>query len=104
MVDFKSSYLYGNVEVSRWKVPRKWPMVGLEEDCTELRNILASRQCNSLRDRDILAWSPNPKGVFMVASGHQNLIARKYGGSKVPWWKNVGNKFSWPKCNCFYGT
>lgn len=69
-------------------------MAGLEEDFVELHNILTGRQCSSLRDRDILAWSLDPKGVFTVDSEYQELIAWKHGGMEVPRWKNVWNKFS----------
>lgn len=67
--DFKSVYRCGQLEMVWWKVLEDWPEVGLGEDCTLLHDILASRHCGSLKDRDRLAWSPNSKGVFTIASG-----------------------------------
>lgn len=104
MIDFKTSYRCGKIEGDRWKDPGDCPIVGLEEDCAKLQNILAGRLCSTLRDKDILAWSPDPKGSFIVASGYQELLACKFGGVEVPWWKHVWNKFSWLKCNCFVWT
>lgn len=101
MVDFKTSYVRGQVEEFRWKEPCEWPTIGLEGDHANLKSILVGREHSSLREKDILAWIPNPKGVFMVASGYQELISQNYGGVDVSWCKNVWNKFSWPKCNCF---
>lgn len=56
--------------MARWKDPFEWPIRKLEEDCVVLQNILARRQCSSLREKDILDWSLNPKGAFIVATGY----------------------------------
>lgn len=102
--DFKSFHPCGQLEVVGWKTLGEWSVVGLEEDCVELHSILSSRHCISLKDKDSLAWCLNPKGVFTVASGYQELLAHRLNGEEVHWWKYVWNKFSWSKCNCFVWT
>lgn len=69
-----------------WKSLDEWPDVGMEEDCAELHKILSNKKCSSLQEKDVLSWSPNPKGVFTVASGYQRLLSHKLeggGGSLV---------------------
>lgn len=104
MSDFKYVYRRGQLEIVWWKVPNEWSIVDMEEDCTELHGILASRHCSSLQDRNRLAWSPNPKGVFIVSSRYQELLFCRLEGREVHWWKCVWNNFSWLKCNCFAWT
>ena len=102
--DFKSFSSQGQVVEARWKTPGEWPIFGLEIECAELNYILSHRSCSALMDRDVLAWSPNPKGTYTVSSGYQELVSQQYVGGEVQWWKRVWNKFSWPKCNCFTWT
>ena len=86
---------------ARWKTLGEWPIFGLEVECAELNYILSCRSCRALMDRDVLAWSPNPKGTYTMSSGYQELLSQQYAGGEVQWWKKVWNKLSWPKCNCF---
>lgn len=104
MSDFKSFSSHGQLEEARWKNPKEWPVVCMEEEVVELHNILVSRRCSSLQDGDVLAWSPNPKGVYTISSGYQGLLSQRLDAVEVHWWKNVWNKFSWSKCNCFIWT
>lgn len=71
------------------------------EDRRELASILANRVYYSLLDQDVLAWGPNPKGKYTIALGYHVLDKQALGNAEVPWWKNIWNKFSWPKCNFF---
>lgn len=66
-----------------------------------LQNILSSRRCCSLWEDDVLAWSPNPKGTYTVASRYSRLMSSKMVLPEIQWWKTVWNKLSWPKCNYF---
>lgn len=91
----------GQVEVTCWKDPLEWPLGGSDEDRVVLVNILEGRLCSSLKERDILAWGPNPKGKFSVVEGYAQLDRHFHGLMDVPWWKKVWNRFSWPKCNFF---
>ena len=100
MSDFKSFSPCGQMEIANWKSLDEWPVVDLQEECAMLQNILSSRSFCSLREDDVLAWSPNPKGTYTVASGYSRLVSHKMVLPKVQWWK-VWNKLSWPKCNCF---
>lgn len=99
--DFKSFFPCGQMEMAKWKPPDEWPVVDLQEECAMLQNILSSRRCCSIWESDGLAWSPNPKGIYMVAAGYSKLVAHKMDMLEVQWWKKVWNKLSWPKCNCF---
>lgn len=101
MSDFKSSSFCGQLEVARWKSPDVWPDVGLQEDCVVLQSVISSPRCSSLQEEDVLAWSPNPLGVYIVASRYKVLLSHRMNGEEVQWWKKVWNKFPWPKCNCF---
>ena len=88
----------------RWKSPGEWPNLGMELECSELYHILCGRECSTLMENDVLAWSPNPKGVYSVSTGYQVLLSQQLAGREVHWWKKVWNKFSWSKCNCFIWT
>ena len=101
VADFKSQQSLGQISVSRWKSPLDWPPGGAVEDRQELAKILSSRVCNSLQGADVLAWGPDLKGKFSVASGYQVLDKQVFGSSQVSWWKHVWNKFAWLKCNFF---
>lgn len=96
--------IHHQLVMARWKHPDEWSVVGLNEDCVELHNILSGTCCSSLLDGDVLSWSPNPKGVYSVASGYQFLLSHRLEGVEVQWWKKVWNKFSSPKCNLFVWT
>lgn len=74
MSDFKVTYRCGWLEMERWKVPSEWPVVEMEEECAELQGILVSRHCSSIKSRDGLAWLPNPKGIYTMASGYRELV------------------------------
>lgn len=89
------------LEVACWKDPQEWPDGGSEEDRAFLAQVLKDRFCSSLKERDILAWSPSPKGKFSVAQGYATLDRNLHGLEEVRWWKKVWNNFSWPKCNVF---
>ncbi len=67
-----------------WKTSREWPIFGLEAECAELHNILLGRSCNALMDSDVLAWSPNPKGTYIVSSGYQVLLSQQFAGGGSP--------------------
>lgn len=69
MRDFKVVYRCGCLELEWWKAPNEWSIAGMDEECAKMYGILASRHCSSLKGRDRLAWSPNPKGVFTISSG-----------------------------------
>ena len=88
----------------RWKNLGEWPILGMELECVELHRIISGRDCCALMDNDVLAWSPNPKGVYIVSAGYQEFLSQQGVGEEVHWWKKVWNKFSWPKCNCFIWT
>lgn len=81
----------------KWKGCHLWPLRGSARDRVELGNILAGRFCCSLQQDDVLAWTLDPRGVFLVAARYRELDRRKYGEVEIPWWKYVWNKFSWPK-------
>ncbi|XP_059067738.1 uncharacterized protein LOC131858505 [Cryptomeria japonica] len=87
--------------MERWKDLNEWSVAVMEEDCAELQGILASKHCSGIKGRDGIAWSPNPKRVFTVASGYRELLNRRLEGREVHWWKQVWNNSSWPKCICF---
>lgn len=74
--DFKAAYRCGRLDLEWWKAPNEWSVVGMEDECAELQGILASRHYSFLKGRDGLAWSPNPKGVFTIASGYWELLNR----------------------------
>lgn len=88
--DFKVVYRCRHLELEQWKTPNEWSIADMDEECVELYSILA--------------WSSNPKDVFTVASGYQELLSRIFEGREVPWCKEVWNNFSWVKCNCFTWT
>ena len=88
----------------RWKNLEEWPTFGLEVECDELHHILSRCSCSAIMGSDVLAWSPNPKGVYTVSFGYQELLSQQLVGGEVQWGKKVWNKFSWPKCNCFTWT
>lgn len=92
------------MEVAIWKVPSEWLAVGMEKDHVELYDILAYRYCSSLKEKDRLAWLPNPKGTFTIASGYQKLLSQQLNGMEVQWWKFLWKKNSWPKYNFFVWT
>ena len=101
MSDFKSFSFQGQLVEVRWNNLGEWPILGMELECAELHHIISSRDCYTLMDSDVLAWSSNPKGVYTVFAGYQELLSQQVVGEEVHWWKKVWNKFSWPKCNCF---
>lgn len=59
VIDFKLLSFHGQLVRARWKNPEEWSVMGMEEECAVLHNILAGRQCSSLMDNDVLTWSPN---------------------------------------------
>ena len=67
MEHFKTVKRLGQVEVTCWKDPQEWPIGGSDEDHALLAHVLKGRFFSSLRERDVLAWSPSPKGNFSVA-------------------------------------
>ena len=73
--DFKSFSSQGQVVEARWKTLGEWPIFGLEVECAKLNYILSHCSCSALMDRDVLAWSPNPKGKYTVSSGYQELLS-----------------------------
>ena len=83
MCDFKSFSSQGQVVEAIWKTPGEWPIFGLEVECAELNYILSRRSCSALMDRDVLAWSPNPKGTYTMSSGYQELLSQQYVGGEV---------------------
>ena len=70
---------------ARWKTPGEWPIFGLEVECAELNYILSCRSYSALMDRDVLAWSPNPKGTYIVSSGYQELLSQQCARGEVQW-------------------
>ena len=58
-------------------------MGGSVEDRALLSHVLEDRFCISLYGRDILAWSPSPKGKFTVAQGYAILDRNLHGLAKV---------------------
>ena len=83
--DFKSFSFQGQVVEARLKNPEEWPIFGLEGEHAELQYILSGRNCSALLDDDVLAWAPNPKGVYTVSSGYQELLSQQFvgGGGSV---------------------
>ena len=59
----------------RWKSPGEWPIFGLEVEYTELYLILSGCDCSTIMDSDVLAWSPNPKGVYTMSFGYHELLS-----------------------------
>lgn len=84
MENFKRARHIGQVEVSCWKDPWEWPLGGSDEDHTMLAKILEGRLCNSLKEKDILAWGPNPKEKYTVAKGYAKLDRQVHGLTDVP--------------------
>lgn len=66
----------------------------MEEECADLQGIMVSRHYSALKGRDGLAWFPNPKGIFTVASGYREILNQRLEGREVHWWKQVWNIFS----------
>ena len=66
-----------------WKDSQEWPIGGSKEDHALLSHVLEDRFCSSLNGRDVLAWSPSPKGKFSVARGYAVLDKKLHGTSKV---------------------
>lgn len=54
-------------------------MGGFDEDHALLSRVLKDRFCSSLNGRDSLAWSPSPKGKFIVAQGYAILDRNLHG-------------------------
>lgn len=50
-----------------WKDPQECPVGGSDEDRAALTKALESRFYSSLSEKDVLSWSPSPKGKFIVA-------------------------------------
>ncbi|XP_059077196.1 uncharacterized protein LOC131876295 [Cryptomeria japonica] len=98
---FKTVKRTSQATVACWKDPQEWPLGGSDEDRDVLVRILKDRLCSSLNGRDVLAWSPSPKGKFIVAQGYARLDKNLHGPAEVHWWKKVWDNFSWPKCNFF---
>ena len=95
-------YVQGLAPSFRWKHPSEWPLGGSEEDRKELFQILQSRECTTLVGNDVLAWdSEDLSGKFSVSARYVELLRQTLGDIQMPWWKQVWNKFSWPKCNFF---
>ena len=76
-------------------------MGSTNEDCALLSHVLEDRFCSSFSERDKLAWSPSPKGKFIVAQGYAILDRYLHGLAEVSWWKKVWSTFSWPEFNFF---
>lgn len=70
MSDFKVVYKCGHLELEWWKDANEWSIASMDEECAEIYGILPSRHCSSLKGRDRLAWSLNPKGIFTISSGY----------------------------------
>ena len=85
MSDFKYFSPRGMLEVASWKSHEAWPNVGLQDDCAKLQGILSHKRCSSLHDEDVLAWSPNRKGIYIVASRYYVLLSRRIVWDEV-WW------------------
>ena len=89
MSDIKSFLLYGQMEIAKWKSPNEWLVADLQEERSMLQNILSSRRFFSLREDDVLTWSPHPKGTYTIASGYNKLMSHKMVFPEMQWWKMV---------------
>ena len=98
---YKEAFNLGTTVGYRWKNSFDWPPGGSLGDRLELSQILASRECSSLRECDVLAWGGASSGKYSVSSGYLVLTKQLFGEVEVSWWKKVWNSFSWPKCNFF---
>ena len=98
---YKTPYQLGLVVGYRWKHSSEWPPGGTDMDRQELSQILASRECPSLLGLDVLAWGGTLSSKYHVSAGYQEITRQLFGDAEVPWWKQVWNKVSWPKCNFF---
>ena len=101
MAHYKEAFNLGLAVGYRWKNSSDWPLGGSLGDRFELSEILASRECSSLQDPDVLAWGGASSGKYSVSSGYLALTKQLFGEVEVSWWKKVWNSFSWPKCNFF---
>lgn len=101
MEHFKTVKCLGQVEVAYWKESQEWLVGGSVEDHALLSKVLENRFYSSLNERDMLAWSPSPKGKFIIPQGYAILDRNLHGLPKVHWLKKVWSNFSWTKCNFF---
>lgn len=98
---YKTPYQLGPIVTYRWKHSSDWPPGGTKVDHQELSHILASRVCCSLLGPDVLACGGTLSSKYSISIGYQEITRQLLGDAKVPWWKQVQNKFSWSKCNFF---
>ena len=101
MAHYKEDFNLGLAVGYRWKNSSDWPLGGSLGDRFELSQILASRECSSLQEPDVLAWGGASSGKYFVSSGYLALTKKIFGEVEVSWWKKFWNSFSWPKCNFF---
>ena len=71
MAHYKTPYQLGPIVGYRWKHSFDWPPRGIEVDQKELSQILASRECFSLRGPNILAWGGTLSGKYHFFVGYQ---------------------------------
>ena len=101
MVHYKEAFKLGLVVGYRWKKSSDWPLGGSLGDWFKLSQILASRECSSLNEPDVLAWEGSSSRKYFVSFGYITLTKQLFGEVEVSWWKKVWNSFFWPKCNFF---
>ncbi|XP_059077195.1 uncharacterized protein LOC131876294 [Cryptomeria japonica] len=89
--------LWARILTFKWKGPSEWLPGGSKDSWQELANILASRNCSSLEGLDILAWGSDSFGKYSIVVGYLNLLHQIHGEEEVTWWKQVWNRFAWPK-------
>ena len=64
--------------------------------------VLQSHECTTLVGNDVLSWDREDLSEKnLVSAGYVELLQQMLGDIQMPWWKQVWNKFSWPKCNFF---
>lgn len=73
MEDFKAFQRLGQLEGCRWKEPQRWPLGDSKEPPWELSRIMADKVCNSLLERDVLAWGLDLEAKFSIALRYLEL-------------------------------
>ena len=67
MAHYKEAFNMGLAVGYRWKNSSDWPLGGSLGDRLELSQILASRECSSLQELDVLAWGGASFGKYFVS-------------------------------------
>lgn len=101
MAHYKEAFNLGLAMGYKWKNSSNSPVGGSLGDRLELSQILASRECSSLQELDVLAWGGVFSGKYSISSRYLVLTKQLFGVVEVSWWKKVWNSFSWSKCNFF---